>query len=171
MQNRTAIRAAQIWAKIDQSGGPDACWPWTGHTDGDGYGLAYINGPRWRVHRWVLTQQVGPLASHEVARHSCDNPPCCNPAHLSRGTHADNAADKFCRGRGLSGDRHWTASEPGRFRGELNQAVKLTEHDVRTLRRRHAAGETQTALASEYGISQGHLSNIIRCIKWSHVKE
>jgi hypothetical protein len=29
----------------------------------------------------------------------CDNPPCCNPAHLETGTHADNSADMIKRDR------------------------------------------------------------------------
>lgn len=34
-----------------------------------------------------------------MVRHSCDNPPCCNPAHLLVGTAAQNAQDMAERGR------------------------------------------------------------------------
>lgn len=120
----------------------------------------------------MLTQVVGPLEPHEVARHTCYNPPCCNPRHLVRCTHADNMRDRAERQRGQSGADHWTHRHPELVhRGSWNPAAALTQSDVVEIRRRYADGETQTALAREYAVSQGHVSNIVHHRKWSHLKE
>src|SRR6185312_561373 len=31
-------RAVPFWDRVDRSGGPDACWPWTGAINKSGYG-------------------------------------------------------------------------------------------------------------------------------------
>jgi hypothetical protein len=36
---------------------------------------------------------------NDVIMHSCDNPSCINPLHLSKGTHADNVKDCMKKGR------------------------------------------------------------------------
>lgn len=41
-----------------------------------------------------------------VIMHSCDNPSCINPSHLSMGTHADNVADKVSKGRQAKGTQN-----------------------------------------------------------------
>src|ERR1035437_6125251 len=77
-----------FWSKVDRLGGPDACWPWMGARDQDGYGLfrppKATRRPTQRAHRFALELKLGrPLAPGMQARHAvCDNPPCCNPAHL-----------------------------------------------------------------------------------------
>lgn len=75
-------------------------------TSGDdyykGYGMRRRNGKNVLVHRWVVAQILGWEAiKGKVVRHTCDNPPCFLYEHLLVGTHADNAADRETRGRGV----------------------------------------------------------------------
>lgn len=82
---------------VDRSAGPTSCHPWVGAIDKDGYGLF---GKKYRLaHRIACEQDHGPppFEGAEEA-HSCDNPPCCNGAHLSWKTHAENVAEQFQRG-------------------------------------------------------------------------
>jgi hypothetical protein len=107
-ENISTERHAAFWSKVDQSGGPDACWPWIAGCNEWGYGCLGIRLP-------APLRQVIHLLAHRVAwaisnnaeipeglgvLHSCDNPPCCNPRHLRPGTDAMNGADKAERNRG-----------------------------------------------------------------------
>jgi hypothetical protein len=96
---------AAFWDRIDRSGGPDACWPWCdrwGFRNGPyKYGrLSLPGGKQILAHRLAYELAHGPIPPGHVIRHRCDNPPCCNPAHLLSGTHGDNVRDMFSRGRG-----------------------------------------------------------------------
>jgi len=93
--------ASRIDRKTDKSAGKDGCWPWTGVRDKNGYGFVQADGNAGlrRVARVLLEMQGGPLAEGEQACHHCDNPPCCNPAHLFRGTNAENHMDMVFKGR------------------------------------------------------------------------
>lgn len=85
---------AKFWAKVDKSGGPDACWPWLGRCNRDGYGHAYVTGHRAdvRAHR-VACALVGMEQPEGLeADHRCNNRPCCNPAHIQFVTPAENKA-------------------------------------------------------------------------------
>lgn len=158
------------WERIDQRG-PDECWPWTGTVDKEGYGVFKTGGRQFRAARWVLTQEFPDLGADEMTRHSCDNPPCCNPGHLSRGSAADNAADMVSRGRQVHGDAHWTRCHPERLSGERNPAARLTEVNVRAIRCRYAAGEKQVRLAAEFAVTQSLISQIVRGLAWAHIEE
>lgn len=85
---------------VDQSAGPDACHPWTGMKRSKGYGGFRAGGKLYVAHRWLLGELRGsPLEwPREVGCHRCDNPLCCNPAHLYVGDHATNAVDAIERG-------------------------------------------------------------------------
>lgn len=90
----------RFWARVDRSGGPDACWPWTGARDRNGYGWFWLYGRNTRAPRAVVALLLGEIPAPEVfVCHHCDNPICCNPAHLFTGSAADNTADMVGKGR------------------------------------------------------------------------
>jgi hypothetical protein len=79
-------------------GRSNQCWPWRGAVGERGYGRIKINGRLALTHR-VVAFEVGLVQTlHDPERracvlHRCDNPPCCNPAHLWVGTLSDNMQD------------------------------------------------------------------------------
>lgn len=78
----------RFWSKIDVSGGPDACWPWTAHLEGRGYGAFRLgslrDGSRRMVqaHRLAYELLIGPIPEGLTIDHLCRNRICVNPAHL-----------------------------------------------------------------------------------------
>lgn len=100
---------ARFWSLIDR-GEPDACWPWKPTQVTRGYGKFWDRGLKQRhaAHRlaWMLTS--GEIPAGMLCCHRCDNPPCCNPAHIFLGTHLDNAADSVRKERHSA---HLTAAQ------------------------------------------------------------
>lgn len=90
--------AERFWGKVKKGEG---CWEWQGSINTTGYGQIYLGAGRRRsvTHRVSYELAKGPIPDGLVVMHSCDNPRCVNPDHLSVGTHADNAADRDAKGR------------------------------------------------------------------------
>lgn len=153
-------------SKVSNSGQPDECWPWTGAKDQDGYGIFWDGtykpngrGNYVRVTRWTYQQFVGPIPDGKQLLHSCDNPPCVNPSHLSAGTSAENHADREAKGRGR---RQHGVDHPG---------SKLSEDDVRAIRAAHAAKAlTYPAMAQKFGVSEGLIWKIVARRGWTHIE-
>lgn len=154
-RQRTGI-AARFWAKVDIQG-PDACWRWLGARKRTGYGnVGGPGGHTMLAHRvaWELTH--GPIPVGAFVCHRCDNPPCCNPAHLFIGSPADNMADKAKKGRSPHGEQH--------------SGARLTESDIRAIRAAWAeGGMSQSAIARRFSTSQTTVSLVVRGRLWAHV--
>ena len=78
---------------------PSGCWEWTGYRSHDGYGQFTLFGKGWRAHRASHVLFIGEIPDGYFVLHSCDNPPCVNPAHLRAGTPKENVQDMVERGR------------------------------------------------------------------------
>ena len=136
---------ARFWSKVHVAR-PSECWEWQKAKREDGYGMfATGNGGRRKVraHRFAWAWFHGRDPGSGVVRHECDNPSCCNPAHLLIGTQRENVADTFARGR-----QHTTA--------------KLDAAQHSEIVKRWGRGERQVDLAAEFGVSQATISAIVR---------
>jgi hypothetical protein len=96
--------SVRFWRLVDKRASGD-CWPWKGGASSEGYGRFKRDGRLALAHRVAYADgnggiPEGPGYHGFVVMHSCDNPTCCNPAHLSLGTARDNARDMARKGRG-----------------------------------------------------------------------
>lgn len=151
---------ARFWNKVDRRG-LNECWEWQGYLCVPGnYGRFQLNHTPVYAHRVAYVIACGSIpADHNVCHH-CDNPPCCNPTHLFAGTQAENIADRDNKGH-----------TPFLY-GHNNGTSKLTEQDVREIRKRFAAGGVkQNELARQYGMSNSQINAIVHGRKWTWVKD
>ena len=136
------------------------CREWTGYISTAGYGRTHVNGQKVYVHRLTWTQTYGPIPDGLWVLHRCDNRRCYEPTHLFLGTHEDNMRDMAAKKRSHS---------HGGLHGERNPAAKLTEEDVREIRRHYANGSTVGELQSLYGMSHFAIYRIVTGKGWRKV--
>lgn len=152
---RVLTLAKRFWEKVDTSAGPHGCWPWTGGRKKTGYGLFWVETGMNAAHRVAWSLKHGPVPSGKWVLHSCDNPPCCNDAHLFLGTHIVNMKDKAKKGRAP--------------RGEHNANSKLTVEAVQKIRRLTQDGLSRRKIAVQVGIDESTVSRIARGKTWKHL--
>lgn len=111
------------------------CLEFTREVDKDGYGVfrQMKNGVRrkWKAHRVAYWLATGDDPEGRVVRHSCDNPPCINPEHLSAGTHGDNIMDKIERGRARGRWSYEKATHCGRGHEYVEGSHWVDKHGSR----------------------------------------
>lgn len=128
----------RFWRRVDV-GEPDECWFWMMRLDSNGYGHMSIRAKHCAAHRLAWEFTNGPVPDGRWVLHHCDNPPCCNPAHLYIGHHAENTLDAIERDR----YKH----------GELHPRAKLTKKQVDEIRRLRKEGWKYRDLAEKFGVS------------------
>jgi len=126
-----------------KAGKPNECWPWIAKATAKyGYGRMTAGRGRYlRAHQVAWALENGPIPEGSVVLHSCDNPACCNPRHMSIGTQAENMAEARDRKR---------AASPPRHSGETHPMAKLSDSAVAEIRR---GGTTLEQAASQFGVS------------------
>ena len=115
------------------------------------YGFTSRGGKTVTLHRIIYCESNGvSLESIKglVVMHSCDNPRCIEPTHLSAGTQQDNMKDRDSKGRTLRGQGHPNS--------------KLSDGARAGLIRRGLGGEAGSALGREFGISGSVACRILK---------
>lgn len=132
------------------------CKLWTGFKKPSGYGQIKRERKTWRVHRWVWTQEHGPIPAKMEVCHYCDVRACYEGKHLFLGTRKQNMED--CKAKGRNS------------RGEMIPQSKLIGAQVIEIRRRYKLGAiSQRDLAAEFGVDQSLVSRIVNEKMWTHV--
>ena len=158
----------KLIAKLTGVEKPEGCWVWPGHTvlSGDKmrYGRIGVGGKKVLVHRLAYLLFIGEIGKGKVC-HRCDNPLCCNPAHLFLGTQKENIHDAMRKGR----FHPWETPPINRAMGESSGQSKLTNDEVLKIRVLREQGEKTTALAKAYSVSAGVISRICTRKIWKHI--
>lgn len=146
----TPKQIARFWSYVDRSGGPDACWPWTRSRHSKGYGQYGVGGHNYRTNRLAYFLEYGEWPE-PIGCHTCDNPPCCNPAHIYAGTPKQNTADMVRQGK------------------HNRPHARFSDDEVRAFRARYAAGETLKAIAASAGHDMSAMSKLLRGLHYRHI--
>lgn len=152
MQAAAGEAIAYLDAVVMSHDGQDCLfWP---YSRSRGAAMIYIDGRNARVAPIVCARRHGPAPSpeHEAA-HSCgnDHMGCVSPHHLRWDTPSGNNQDKLLHGTHNRGERH--------------NLAKLTEEDVRDIRRKRGT-ETYQQAADRYGVSLATVKAIYSRRTW-----
>jgi len=134
--------------------------------DPTGYGRFKIAGKAEMAHRIAYDLAIGGLDSDLMICHHCDNPPCCNPAHLFQGTRSDNMKDAYAKGRLPFNDEGYVRAKA---RGERIWSSKLAREDVMRIRTLASMGVRKATLGRLYGVDRTNVGQIVARRTWTHV--
>ena len=141
----------RFWAKVEVRGA-DECWEWTSTFNDTGYGRIGKGTKVYLAHRWAYLIEYGLDPDGKCVCHACDNPACCNPAHLWLGTRRDNSHDAVNKGRHTHGERDGMS--------------RLTQQDVQEIL---MSDERHCDVARQYGVSPAAIGAIRRGDRWKHL--
>ena len=131
----------------------NCCWEWAAARTAKGYGIfSYAKKGQVRAHRFAFKLYTG-REPGDMVLHSCDNPSCVNPLHLTEGSHGENMRQMSERKRAAREERHHKA--------------KLVFNEVLAVILLHRTGEYPTReLAGIFGVSQPTVAAIVKGNLW-----
>ncbi len=135
----------------------DGCWEWTGSVNSSGYGSVFLNGSLIGAHVFSYITFVGKVAAGQMVLHSCDNPKCVNPKHLSVGNQKDNMKDMKDRNR---------RSYPC---GQDCKTSKLSDDSVAQILERAGNGECLQSIANTFNVDRTTVLSAIKRNTWKCV--
>lgn len=147
------------------------CLVYKGSLNNKGYGQFFVEkingkGIHKLAHRVSYELVNGPIPENMSVLHSCDNPSCVNPAHLSIGTHMDNMADCAKKGRASVPKKRRSGLAYKSCGGRVRKPLPINQDQAVELSRRAWSGESQKKIAAEYGLTQQHISKIAHGKHW-----
>lgn len=139
----TLVDPDTFWNTVEV-GDPFSCWPWLDVTDDKGYGTVIVRvNDRirgFRAHRVAYLLANDDTLGDYLVCHHCDNPPCCNPRCLFKGTDQDNQWDRVIK------------------TNERKVIAKLREQILEE----YLTGIDASALGKEYGVTATYIKLIIK---------
>ncbi len=129
------------------------CWDWSGMIDDSGYASMKVHRKNEKASRMSWLMNFGEIPNGLLVCHTCDNRLCTNPKHLWLGTHQMNVTDMMSKGRHVV------------TRG----GAKLTEEQVKEIKKLLKEGITVTEIAKTYNMKQSSISLIKLGKNWKHV--
>jgi hypothetical protein len=134
------------------------CWGWKASTIRHGYPQLTCKYSLFKHKNAAIGSYVihkGPIPEGMVVMHTCNNPICTNPDHLEIGTQQQNIDYKVSLNR--------------QNRGEKVNTAKLTEEQVREIRKLMEDGVSVQTVAVMYGMSNTTVYDIKKRKIWKHL--
>jgi hypothetical protein len=164
----TPEKAAAFLSRVDVCG-PDECWHFkrkNGELYQSIYPLFRIDGKQYGAHRVSYAIANGgyiednppelPKALWNVVMHGCDNPPCCNPKHLTLGTHQENTRQNMAHSI-IMNDPNYTS--------------RMTNEAIHEIRREAVTWNGMCDMMKKYVVCEITVRRIVKRLSWKHVPE
>lgn len=123
------------------------------------------NGKQIYTHRYSYEVYKGKIPNNMQIMHSCDNPKCINPEHLSIGTAKDNAQDKIKKGRAVQSKE--TKELRSKISKGINNPTAKKPSVYKEIKKKLDNGEKVKDISLNLKVSQELVYQIKRGTHWS----
>jgi len=153
--------ATRFWAKVKVGSG---CWEWLANKNNAGYGMIRLGGKGRKAlaHRVSYEMHCGAIPAGADVMHSCDNPACVRPDHLSVGSRSDNIKQAVARKRHPASPN---AQNHEQWKRNVRASRSLLLEDKRQeVEQLIAAGGTARGLGRKFNVDPSVITRIARGI-------